>query len=166
MTSAEHYKIHGQVDSPDVRPTSLFQEAQAPWANYKPQNHGLTSQVFGAPPKQQMGFNPLAGHQQQQQCLAPPAYPQQGFREQAPNFGYSSPLGGTYMSPMSAAIHQRRDGDHAPLDPEPFNIRDRHISPKTPKPFDLFNGRADTYKTWISRDRDHLCLAIWLGDVC
>ena len=65
-------------------------------------------------------------------------------------------MGGMYMSPTSAAIHQRREQDHAPLDGGIFELKDWLISPKTPKLFEHVDGRPDHYKNWSSRVKDHL----------
>ena len=60
------------------------------------------------------------------------------------------------MSPMTAAVHVQREQDHAPLDNEEFDLRQWYINPKTPKLFEHFNGKAEAYRTWASRVKDHL----------
>ena len=60
------------------------------------------------------------------------------------------------MSPMTAAVHQQREQDHAPLEAAPFNLQEWVISPKTPKLFEHFGGTAEQYQNWSSRVKDHL----------
>ena len=57
---------------------------------------------------------------------------------------------------MAAAIHQRREQEHAPLVREEVDIKQWFINPKTPKLFELFNGKADQYRSWSQRVKDHL----------
>ena len=57
---------------------------------------------------------------------------------------------------MTSVVHQRREQAHAPLAAEPFYVRDWFINPKTPKPFDLFDGNDNSYHNWASRVKDHL----------
>ena len=57
---------------------------------------------------------------------------------------------------MTAAVQQRREGDHAPLADEPFFLRDWQINPTTPTSFELFNGRDEAYKNWAPRVNDQL----------
>ena len=65
-------------------------------------------------------------------------------------------MGNMYMSPTSAAIHQKRDNDHPPLEDIRFDLRDWLISPKTPKLFEHFDGKPESYPNWSSRVKDHL----------
>ena len=60
------------------------------------------------------------------------------------------------MSPMTAAVSQRREMDHPPLGPEHFNLKDWLINSKTPKSFEPFSGKPEGYKNWASRVKDHL----------
>ena len=91
-----------------------------------------------------------------------------GFHEPAPQFGHGalSPLGNIYMSPTSAAIHQKRDNDHPPLEDKQFELKDWLISPKTPKLFEHFSGKPEAYPNWSSRVKDHLMrIEHWLGQI-
>ena len=96
----------------------------------------------------------MEGQQQQQQPQVHPST--KGFMETAPQFGGAfSPLGGGYLSPMACAIRQRQQ-EHAAMENEPFLLKNWFINSKTPKLFEHFNGKAENYKTWASRVKDHL----------
>ena len=78
-------------------------------------------------------------------------------RNLAPTLGtMAAPLGGNYMSPMAAAIHEPREQDHAPLEAEEFDLKAWFINPKTPKLFEHVDGKAESYRNWASRVKDHL----------
>ena len=82
-----------------------------------------------------------------------------------PQFGSTfSPLGGSYATPMGAAIHKTKETTHPTLEYEEFNFKDWAITQKgISKSLTPFDGNAEHYPTWWSRVKDHLltCNQAW-----
>lgn len=101
----DYFQMHGQHNSPDVQPASVlpaFETPQGPWHSHVPQHASNLGQQFFPRPQASPG-------------IPPPVFPQDGLREPATYFG--SPMGRRYMSPMGAAMQQRREQDRARLTP-------------------------------------------------
>ena len=86
---------------------------------------------------------------------------QVGFVEPAPRFGngptWGSPLGGSYATPMGAAIHRVKEAAHPELVYEPFDHKQWMISPKgISHARERFDGKAAHYRNWRSRVLGHL----------
>ena len=85
----------------------------------------------------------------------------EGFREEVPQFGSTfSPLGGSYSTPMGAAIHRVKETTHPMLEYEEFNFKDWAITQKgISKSHAPFDGHPEQYPTWWSRVKDHLMIS-------
>ena len=68
-----------------------------------------------------------------------------------------SPLGGSYNTPMGAALHRTEESTHPALQYDAYNFKDWIINPKgLSKSMRPFDTNSQHYKTWRSRVVDHL----------
>lgn len=70
---------------------------------------------------------------------------------------YGSPLGGSYDTPLKAAIHGTKEDTHPKLYYEPFDPRSWIISSDgMSQALDRLDDKSSHYRNWRSRVVDHL----------